>query len=370
MKSLKLFIFFAILCSISFGKTTLEAQANSQLSLSEIAEVFSKNRRHSNRTGEQPHFFAGLSQTKAITQDDIARMSRSELQQTYQRIEFGFPGEYTPKAFELIYVPDVQNCTEGNLHGWGYETLLEVPDGIDLIRTETPIIEDCGGFSGAQNATDWGIGPAGGHLTAFGLVNIQCLPPGSTPCAGPNMNTSASLQSFTISPQIDYPWQEGENVVTIYLRNQPQTTGVLICQELDGQSNSDCGIQSWDPYCIPLDQEGEFCFDQIQIHVNFSAAGIPDGNTQGEKLNITSYPNPATDHLNIQYQSGHSIGEVDIITYDLNGKLIQRYSHLAVPSGRSEIQIPLSSEYSSGVYFYELITNGESLAKNRFLVLK
>jgi hypothetical protein len=65
------------------------------------------------------------------------------------------------------------------------------------------------------------------------------------------------------------------------------------------------------------------------------------GDTAGEELQVSLFPNPATDIINVKMNDDITNGE--IIIYDINGKLII----LQKISGSTTLDV---SSFSSGIY--------------------
>lgn len=87
--------------------------------------------------------------------------------------------------------------------------------------------------------------------------------------------------------------------------------------------------------------------------------GIPKSSIA--KKNITIYPNPATDNINI---SGITELSVIVIT-DMSGRVI---SNTALFKNNSTIDV---SNYNNGIYFYNVVNSkGTNISKGKFIVAK
>lgn len=74
-----------------------------------------------------------------------------------------------------------------------------------------------------------------------------------------------------------------------------------------------------------------------------------------------SYPNPATEVLNISFEGSLS-GDLTLSIYDVTGKLVKKESYT---NASVSLQIK-ADELHTGVYFYEL-TNGKEIIRNKFV---
>ena len=93
-----------------------------------------------------------------------------------------------------------------------------------------------------------------------------------------------------------------------------------------------------------------------------------DENIIPEHINLKLFPNPFNPTTNIHYEIPR-YGFVEIMIYNNNGELVEslvnQYQH------RGEQSILWKSDgLSSGVYFYQLQLNGESLKTERAVLLK
>jgi hypothetical protein len=77
-------------------------------------------------------------------------------------------------------------------------------------------------------------------------------------------------------------------------------------------------------------------------------------------------PNPFNSFTEIQYEAASNAKSVKIQIFDVSGKLIQSSS---VPSGKSSIRLDTST-LISGIYFYNLIVNGELIDTKKMTITK
>lgn len=100
------------------------------------------------------------------------------------------------------------------------------------------------------------------------------------------------------------------------------------------------------------------------IRLNFDISlGIND--LDGEISKVKSYPNPATDYIQIDFST--KSGEyVSLRVYDMTGKMIIDKAIGNVPTGDQHLRIDLNG-INSGMYFYEL-QQGKSVITDKFIV--
>ena len=75
------------------------------------------------------------------------------------------------------------------------------------------------------------------------------------------------------------------------------------------------------------------------------------------------YPNPASDVLNVQFETNQNRGIVTVKVYSLLGRLVQIKQF--DESQNSEISIPLN-DFSHGTYLIKLFANG-SVYNGKFI---
>lgn len=85
-------------------------------------------------------------------------------------------------------------------------------------------------------------------------------------------------------------------------------------------------------------------------------------------MKLTTYPNPTVDKATIEYTLENASKDVAITVFDKSGRkvLVQNYDNQAAGTYKVDIN---ASVLSSGTYFYQLIANGHSFAK-QFVVTK
>jgi hypothetical protein len=77
------------------------------------------------------------------------------------------------------------------------------------------------------------------------------------------------------------------------------------------------------------------------------------------------YPNPATDFVDIDYQvSGNQ--DLRIVFYNVLGEQIKE---LSLDRDQRTIRVPMR-DFSSGMYLYQLVIDGRSIATKKLIVRK
>ena len=85
--------------------------------------------------------------------------------------------------------------------------------------------------------------------------------------------------------------------------------------------------------------------------------------TKVETYLLSAYPNPAINSINIQFDLNTASGKNEILLYDISGRKIDS-KVLSTDKG----SIEFSQNLNSGIYFYSLITNGESVMTNKVIM--
>jgi len=88
-----------------------------------------------------------------------------------------------------------------------------------------------------------------------------------------------------------------------------------------------------------------------------------------ERLNGVAfklYPNPANDKLIVEYELSGDINQVELVIYSMLGKLEKRIS-LDNPSDRITLS---TSDLSSGVYLYNLVSQNAVIDKGKLVIIK
>ncbi len=109
--------------------------------------------------------------------------------------------------------------------------------------------------------------------------------------------------------------------------------------------------------------------ESSQINLNFIVEGKP------EKSNIYSsqfitihdvYPNPVTDHANINYQLHDDVVKTKIVIHNILGNALSEYE---LSYAETKVKI-LADQFSSGIYFYTLYIENEGVMTRKLIVKK
>lgn len=79
---------------------------------------------------------------------------------------------------------------------------------------------------------------------------------------------------------------------------------------------------------------------------------VPNG--QANVLGVKAYPNPTASQFNIKLESSNTTDAINIIVYDVNGKVVEQRRNLA--AGQT---IQLGASYRPGIYILEMIQGTE-----------
>ncbi|MCF8247702.1 MAG: T9SS type A sorting domain-containing protein [Saprospiraceae bacterium] len=82
--------------------------------------------------------------------------------------------------------------------------------------------------------------------------------------------------------------------------------------------------------------------------------------------NITIYPNPASDIINIQLEVQQPVGNIAFRILDVNGKVVRESISTQMASSYS---IPVS-DWATGIYFLQLLENGAVMEARKFVVIR
>jgi hypothetical protein len=85
-----------------------------------------------------------------------------------------------------------------------------------------------------------------------------------------------------------------------------------------------------------------------------------------KKLNLSSYPNPNSGKATIVYELPENTSKGNIRFYSQQGDLLKTYT---VNNQQTELEIS-TDEYSTGIYFYELESNGYASGGKKMIVIK
>ena len=81
-----------------------------------------------------------------------------------------------------------------------------------------------------------------------------------------------------------------------------------------------------------------------------------------------NFPNPFNSTTTIPYHASNG-GEISIGLHDILGRKVESFNHSHEQEGWHEIVMDLN-ELSSGIYFYQLESNGKLISQKKMLLLK
>ena len=95
-----------------------------------------------------------------------------------------------------------------------------------------------------------------------------------------------------------------------------------------------------------------------------SATIMPDDDFS--KVTITAlYPNPADDHLTLDYNLPENLPSAKLVFFNLSGTVVASYG---LENNDKTIKVNTNS-WNEGTYFYQLSVNGRKMVSNKFLVM-
>jgi len=106
-----------------------------------------------------------------------------------------------------------------------------------------------------------------------------------------------------------------------------------------------------------------------QIELNFVVEGKPEKSSIYNSRYITIhdvYPNPVTDHANIDYQLHDDQVKTKIVIHNLLGNTLSEHELLYA---ENKVKI-LADQFSSGIYFYTLYIENEGVMTRKLIVKK
>lgn len=110
--------------------------------------------------------------------------------------------------------------------------------------------------------------------------------------------------------------------------------------------------------------------DTVNVHINIS--GIENDVIPQNAFSLSNYPNPFNPETTIYFElKTGNIENAEIRIYNLKGQRIRNYSVITPQSSITWNGTDQSGKYvSSGIYFYQLVIDGKSSAKNKMMLLK
>ena len=86
-----------------------------------------------------------------------------------------------------------------------------------------------------------------------------------------------------------------------------------------------------------------------------------------DNMQLSAYPNPAVNQTNIAYNLNEDMDNVILIVYDMTGKEVYNKNFGSQVKGSYNVSLD-ASEFTSGNYFYSLISDGNRLTKRMVFV--
>ena len=95
-----------------------------------------------------------------------------------------------------------------------------------------------------------------------------------------------------------------------------------------------------------------------------SATILPDDDFS--KVTITAlYPNPADDHLTLDYNVPENLPSAKLIFFNLSGTVIASYG---LANNETKIKVT-TANWMEGTYFFQLSVNGRKMKSDKFIVI-
>ena len=105
------------------------------------------------------------------------------------------------------------------------------------------------------------------------------------------------------------------------------------------------------------------------MDLNFIVEGRPEKSSIYTSRFITIhdvYPNPVTDHANIDYQLHNDQVKTKIVIHNILGNALSEYE---LSYADTKIKI-LADQFSAGIYFYTLYIDNEGVMTRKLIVKK
>lgn len=118
----------------------------------------------------------------------------------------------------------------------------------------------------------------------------------------------------------------------------------------------------WDEICITDWVWEANCSSCISASGSSRITGI--NNTFGNNVKINVYPNPAQNMLHISCNT--PIGDAQIKMFDMIGHLVYN-ENLNGSTITKDVDV---SNFTKGVYYYQVYSNNKMVAKNKIVVIK
>lgn len=118
----------------------------------------------------------------------------------------------------------------------------------------------------------------------------------------------------------------------------------------------------------PINGTSYYKLRQTDFDGRYEDFEIVSVNIQLTETQVTLYPNPATDYINVNYFVASSANEITINIFNASGKLLNSSSHVNNEFG-NEAQINIQN-LDNGMYYMQVSDNSELVYKSSFIVNK
>jgi len=207
--------------------------------------------------------------------------------------------------------------------------------------------------SSSANSYLWSNGATTSSIIVTATTTATVTTTNLNACDGVGLSQGVTV-TFTASPTANGAFTTNGNVVSF---TNTSTGASAYSWDFGDQSNSSAMAPSHayvgnGVYVVTLTAINGLCTDVITFDVTLSV-GIDELTGLS---NVTIYPNPANDVLNIDYnKNGDDVVEISII--DQFGRVINSINGLSNGFNHNTINV---SNLQSGVYFVRFTTNGFS----------
>ncbi|MFK8045428.1 MAG: T9SS type A sorting domain-containing protein [Crocinitomicaceae bacterium] len=172
---------------------------------------------------------------------------------------------------------------------------------------------------------------------------IQVIPGvGDYLCWGTDFATGTCYSEADVAP--NDPWTAPLDAVL-----EDQRSGILYSYHVPNGQSGSCTYR----YYIMV---GGVALDSVDINYTYQLSVETE-----KQANISVFPNPATDVVNINIENLNGVGSVSI--YDIAGKVV---SNAVIKNGKNQVNI---EALNAGVYFYT-IRNNEGIIETKKILIQ
>jgi Secretion system C-terminal sorting domain len=268
---------------------------------------------------------------------------------------YGMPGD------NVSYGPD---ALFDNTAGFGSTNSNVIPyEGTGTVDFKFTIN---GGVITTEGGPNYNAGPTTTYTGAVALTYYWC----------PSVELSVTIQNFTVTPQ--------KNTILLQwmTQNQQPNTQYEIQVSKDGQNFSNVGTTEGDAsatgtvakyqyqYYPDPSYVGKLYFRVVETDpsgkVSISPVAVLDPNGGESELSYQTFPNPATNSLQMQFNNGQT-GRFLLELVATSGQVVQQKE--VTLAGGSQIQLDLNPQPARGLYFLRTtdITHNRSYVSKVFI---